>query len=127
MPQSSARSADRQKLEFLNAPEDAVRWPSLSAGETLRLHRGLLRYELCCRLFGVPFLLRVTDIVKDSLDDSADEDGPYCIIKDLMQPWELQEIPAVRADVQRKYDILHLNVQNKFLVDIQSLDQKICS
>lgn len=104
-----------------------MRWPALSAGENSRLRRALLRYELCCRLFGAPFLVRITDIVKPSADDNSDEDDPYCIIEDLMQPWELQEILAVRAYVQRKYDMLHLSVQNKFLVDIRSLDQKTCS
>lgn len=119
---AQGRQADLQKLDFSNPPDDATQWPPLSPGEQVRLHRGLIRYELCCRLLGIPFMLRTTDI---SMDHDFDEDDPYCIVKDLMPSWELQEILAIRAYVQRKYDLLHLNIQNEFLVDVQSLDKRI--
>lgn len=119
---AQGRQEDLQKLEFSNPPDDATQWPPLSPGEQVRLHRGLIRYELCCRLLSIPFMLRSTDV---SMDHDFDEDDPYCIIKDLLPSWELQEILAIRGYVQRKYDLLHLNIQTEFLVDVQSLDKRI--
>lgn len=117
---AKGRQADLQKLEFSNPPEDPNCWPALSSGEQTRLQRGLLRYELCCRLLGSPFVLRKTDAIGDR---EYSNDDPYEIIKHLLPSWELQEILAVRTYVQRKYNLLHLNTQNEFLVDIQSLDK----
>lgn len=112
---------DLQKLEFSDPPDDVAQWPPLSPDEQVRLHRGLIRYELCCRLLGIPFMLRTTDI---SMDLDFDGDDPYYVIKDLMPSWELQEILAIRAYVQRKYDLLHLNTQNEFLIDVQGLHNR---
>lgn len=117
---AKGHQADLQKLEFSNAPDDLKCWPALCPGEQNRLQRGLLRYELCCRLLGSPFVLRKTDAIGDR---EYSNDDPYDIIKDLLPSWELQEILAVRTYVQRKYHLLHLNTQSEFLVDIQSLDK----
>lgn len=57
-------------------------------------------------------------------DRGYDEDDPYWNVLDLMSSWELQELVAIRAYVQRKYEILHFNVQSEFLVDIRSLDRE---
>ncbi|KAG6366989.1 hypothetical protein INS49_001170 [Diaporthe citri] len=80
-----------QKLDFSNPPDDPTRWPSLSASEQIRLHRGLSRYELCCRLLGTPFMLR--NCTAFNVGGYSDDD-PHWIVKELMPSWELQEIVA---------------------------------
>lgn len=55
--------------------------------------------------------------------DGYSDDDPYWNVRGLMSSWELQELVAIRAYVQRKYELLHFNVQSEFLADIQSLDR----
>lgn len=117
---AEGRQADLQKVEFSNPPDNPKHWPALSSGEKNRLQRGLLRYELCCRLLGSPFVLRKSTATGGR---EYSNDDPYYIIKHLLPSWESQEILAVRTYVQRKYNLLHLNTQGEFLVDIQSLDK----
>lgn len=107
-----------QDLDFSNPPDDSMRWPSLSAGEQIRLQRGLLRYELSCRLLGTSFLLRNSTAFNPG---GYSDDDPRWIIHDLMPSWELQEIVAVRAYVQKNYELLHLNVQSEFLAHVHRL------
>lgn len=99
---AEGRQADLQKLEFSNPPDDLKRWPGLSPSEQTRLQRGLLRYELCCRLFGSPSVLRWSNAIRDR---DYSQDDPYEIIKHLLPSWELQEILVVRTYVQRKYNL----------------------
>lgn len=110
-----------QMLGFSNPPDDPKQWPPLSPGERTRLRRGLLRYELCCRLFGRPYLLRTTNAVSDR---GYSDDDPHRFFRGFLPSWELQELVAIRAYIRRKYELLQFNIQSQFLVDIQSLDRK---
>lgn len=121
---AQGRQASLQQLDFSNPPDDPKQWPALCPSEQMRLQRGLLRYELLCRLLGsCPEVRNVTEINFNPYTDH----GPFEVVEDFMSPWESQEILAVRAYVRYKYELLHLNTQSEFLVDVRRLDQRSCN
>lgn len=118
---AQGRQASLQKLDFSNPPDDPKQWPPLCHSEQIRLQRGLLRYELCCDLFGSrPKVRNATEI---NFSPYTDHD-PFEVVDGFMSPWESQEIHAVCAYVLKRYEVLHLNIQSEFLVDVRRLDQR---
>lgn len=118
---AQGRQASLQKFDFSNPPDDPKQWPPLCPSEQMRLQRGLLRYELCCRLlYSRSEVRNVTEINFSPYTERE----PFEVVKDFMSLWESQEILAVRAYVREKYELLHLNIQSEFLVDIRQLDQR---
>lgn len=90
-------------------------WPPLSKHETLRLQRGFLRYELCCRVNTVPY--RDAHIII-----KTDLEGPFVRpISSYIHRWEEEEIRCVWAYVHQQYLILVRDTVAEFRCDVRRL------
>ncbi|KAK2604133.1 hypothetical protein N8I77_007088 [Diaporthe amygdali] len=94
-------------------------WPPLSPNETLRLQRGFLRYELCCRLNGIPaWDTRIRQWTTDA------SEGPFDSLSGYLQRWEEEEIRSIWTYVHRQYQVLVREVLTEFRCDIRRLSRK---
>lgn len=109
-PYSSRRREAQRKL--------ATGWPALSENETLRLQRGFLRYELCCRVNTIPD--------RDALITRTDIEGmdSFEPLSNYLSRWEEEEIRCVLTYVCRQYQILALDTMADLRCDIRRFSKK---
>lgn len=94
-------------------------WPDLSEIETLRLQRGFLRYELCCRVNTIPD--RVPLIIKMDVQGIEDKFHP---ISRYVCRWEEEEVRCVYTYVHQQYLILVRDIVADFRCDVRRLSKK---
>lgn len=108
------------RIDLPPAKDDADERPPLTETELLRLQRGFLRYELCCRLIGIPSIsafcnTRVfDDVVAPHPTESRDlwEDDPFTRLLPLD---EIEEVICTSEFVNGLYNRLRCT----FVDDLQ--------
>lgn len=87
--------------------------------EELRLQRAFLRYELCCRLVGIPSFTVANALTNNVYAverlDLAEE------LSRILPPWELEEIVCVRTCVWRQYETIAVRVLDELRREITAL------
>lgn len=94
-------------------------WSPLSQNETIRLHRGFLRYELCCRLNIIPN--------RDGATLQSGRYGSGPAIRPLsthLDHWEEGEVRCIQAYVRRIYQGVARDVVEDFCCDVWRLSRK---
>lgn len=94
-------------------------WPPLNEGEKLRLQRGFLRYELCCRLNAFPACDAYT---KEAMAEGID--NKFYLLSRHLQRWEEEEIRCVWTYVHRQYQVLDGEVLAEYRCNIRRLSRK---
>lgn len=108
--------------------QEGQEWPRLNDTELLRLQRGLLRYELTCRLFGLPAIAAscnrdVCDAVVNYRDSSLAANtwvlNPF---SELLPIDEVEEIVCASVYVGGLHDILLGNACEEFYNHLVDMD-----
>lgn len=94
-------------------------WPPLTADEALRIQRGFLRYELCCRLSGLPtWDMRITQSFEVFSVEVFDSLSSY------LQRWEEEEIRCIWTYVRRQYQVIVREILDEYRSDIRRLNRR---
>lgn len=115
----------------LRQPVQGQEWTRLSDTELLRLQRGLLRYELCCRLVGLPSIAAScnTDVCDELITSShgsvVDRIWMFNPFSKILPIDEVEEIVCASIYVRDLYDSFRRDLYEPFgnhIVD-SSFDQ----
>lgn len=104
-------------------------WPPLTETELLRLQRGLLRYEMFCRLIGIPSVAascnrRVCDaVIRVSRWSYASQCWVLNPFSDLLPIDEVEEMVCASIYVSHLYDSLRWSSLEEFYDHVLSLSQ----
>lgn len=108
--------------------QEGQEWPRLNDTELLRLQRGLLRYELYCRLVGLPAIAAscnraVCDAVIDRTGLLVSSMWLLNPFSDLLPIDEVEEIVCASIYVRDLHDILLRNDSEEFYNQLVDMDQ----